>query len=170
MNRRGSCWCSVGKSYPPLCDRMDWSTPGSFVPHYLPEFAQSYVQLSGWCYLTISSCATSFFCLQFSAESGSFPMSGSSHQVTKGLELQLQHQSSQWILKCWFTLGLTGLMSLLSKRLSSLCSTQLKNINFVLNLLYGLYILLGFYGLLILLGHSQSGWLNVRAINKCFLH
>ena len=38
----------------------------------------------------------------------------SSHQVAKVLELQLQHQSFQW-----FPLGLTGLISLKSKVLSS---------------------------------------------------
>ena len=151
---------------------MDWSTPGSLVPHYLPEFAQSYVQLSGWCYLTISSCVTSFsFCLIFSTESGSFPMSSSSHQVTKGLELQLQHQSSQWILKCWFPSGLTGLMSLQSKRLSRVfAAPQLNNINFVLSLPYGLQSVLGFYGLLILLGHSQvAGWMWGQVINVSYL-
>ena len=53
-----------------------------------------------WCYPTISSSIVSFFCLL------SFPASGffffpqwisSSHQVAKVLELQLQHQSFQWI-------------------------------------------------------------------------
>ena len=37
---------------------MDCSAPGFPVLHYLPEFAQIYVQ---WCYLTISSSATLFF-------------------------------------------------------------------------------------------------------------
>ena len=42
-----------------------------------------------------------------------------SHQVTRVLELELQHQSFQWIFR---TLGLTGLISLQSKRLSRVFS------------------------------------------------
>ena len=58
----------------------------------------------------------------------SFPSSGlqgisSSHQVAKVLELQLQHQSFQWIFKSCFLLGLTVLISLLSKRLSRVFSS-----------------------------------------------
>ena len=34
------CYCSVAKLCPTLCDRMDWSTPGLPVSHYLLEFAQ----------------------------------------------------------------------------------------------------------------------------------
>ena len=36
-----SCYCSVGKSYPTLCDPTDCTMPGLPVPHYLPEFAQT---------------------------------------------------------------------------------------------------------------------------------
>ena len=35
--------CSVTQSYPTLCERMDCSTPGFSVLHYLPEFAQTHV-------------------------------------------------------------------------------------------------------------------------------
>ena len=52
-----------------------------------------------------------------SQHQGLFQWIGSSHQVVKQLELQLQHQSFQWIFS-WFPLGLTGLISLLSKGLS----------------------------------------------------
>ena len=41
-----------------------------------------------------------------------------SHQVAKVLDLQLQYQSFQWI--GWLSLGLTGLISMQSKGLSSL--------------------------------------------------
>ena len=34
---------AVTKTCPTLCDLMDRSTPGSPVPHYLPEFAQIHV-------------------------------------------------------------------------------------------------------------------------------
>ena len=37
------CSCSGAKSYLTLCDRMDCSTPGFPVLHYLLEFAQAHV-------------------------------------------------------------------------------------------------------------------------------
>ena len=53
---------------------------------------------------------------------GLFQWVGFSHQVAKVLELQLQHQSFQWILRVDFLLGLTGLISLQSKGLSRVFS------------------------------------------------
>ena len=59
--------------------------------------------LSHWCHLTISSSV-----ITFSSHLQSFPGSGlfnwvtSSHQVAKVLELQLQHQSFQWIFRTDF--------------------------------------------------------------------
>ena len=57
--------------------------------------------LSQWCYLTLPSFATLFFCLQ------SFPASrgqsiGDLHQVPKVLELQHRHRSFQWIFRVDF--------------------------------------------------------------------
>ena len=50
--------------------------------------------LSRWCHPTISSSLTPFsFCLQSFHHQGLFQWFSSSHQVTKVLELQLQHQS-----------------------------------------------------------------------------
>ena len=63
------------------------STPGVY-PNSCP--------LSQWCHPAISSYVIPFsFCPQSFPASGSFQMS-SSHQVAKGLEFQLQHQSFQW--------------------------------------------------------------------------
>ena len=71
---------------------------------------------SQWCHLTISSSVVPFSsCVQFFSSIRLFSWVGSSHQVAKVLELQLHHQSFHW-----FPSGLTGLISLLSKRLSSL--------------------------------------------------
>ena len=64
-----------------------------------------------------SSVALFFSCLQY------FPALGSSNQVAKALELQLQHQSFQWILNSWFPLRLIGLISLMSKELSRVFSS-----------------------------------------------
>ena len=41
------CCCSVTKSWPALCDPMDWSMPGFLVLHYLPEFAQTHIHWFG---------------------------------------------------------------------------------------------------------------------------
>ena len=54
--------------------------------------------LSWWCHPVISSSVVCFSShLQSFPASGSFPLSWSLHQVAKELELQLQHQSFQWI-------------------------------------------------------------------------
>ena len=58
--------------------------------------------LSWWCHPTISSSV-----IPFSSHPQSFPASGSfqmssSHQVAKVLELQLEHQSFQWIFRIDF--------------------------------------------------------------------
>ena len=111
------CCCSVTKSCPTLCDPTNCSTPGFPVLHYLLVFAETHVH---WICDTIhSSCLLSSPSppLNLSQHHSLFQWISSSHQVTKVLELQLQHQSFQW-----FHLGLTGLISLLSKGLSRVFS------------------------------------------------
>ena len=59
-----------------LCNSMDCSRPGFFVPHHLLEFAQVHVPLNQRCHPIISSSVTFFsFQLQSFPESGAFPMS-----------------------------------------------------------------------------------------------
>ena len=84
--------------------------------------------LSQWCHPTISSSAALFSsCPRSSQHQGLFQWVSSSHQVAKVLELQRQHQSFQRIVKGWFPLRLTGLISLQSKELSGVFfSTSLK--------------------------------------------
>ena len=68
-------------------------------PSPSPRACSNWCPLSQWCYLTISSTVVPFsFCLQ-SFHQGFFQQVSSSHQVAQGLELQLQHQSFQWIFK-----------------------------------------------------------------------
>ena len=50
----------------------------------------------------ILSCPLLFFAVSLAQHQGLFPQVGSSHQVVKGLELQLQHRSFQWILRVDF--------------------------------------------------------------------
>ena len=86
-----SC-CSVAKSCLTLCDPMDCIMPGFPVHHYLPEFAQTHVH---WISDAIQSShpllSPSPSAFNLSQRQGLFQWVGSLHQVTKVLELQLQH-------------------------------------------------------------------------------
>ena len=75
---------------------MDCSTLSFPVHHQLPELAQIRVH---WIGDPISFSVVPFSCLQIFPASGSFPKSRSLHQVAKVLEIQLQHQSFQWIFR-----------------------------------------------------------------------
>ena len=109
---------SVAQSCPTLCDPMDCSTPCLPVHHQLPEFTQTHVHwVSDAIQPSHPLSSPSPPALNLSQHQGLFQWVSSSHQVTKVLELPLQHQSFQWI-QDWFPLGLTGLISLLSKGLS----------------------------------------------------
>ena len=121
------CSCSVTKSCPVLCDPMDCSTPGFPVLHYLLEFAQTNahwvcdaIQPSHPHHHLISSFSTS---AQSFPASGSFPVSWlftSAGQTIGALVLaSILPMNSQG----WFPLGLTGLISLLSKGLSRVFSS-----------------------------------------------
>ena len=84
-------------------------------PSTSPRVCSNSCPLSQWCHTTISSSVASFSSRpQSFPASGSFPVSWPLHLMAKVLELQFQHQSFQWI-SGWFPLGLTGLISLLSK-------------------------------------------------------
>ena len=92
------CYCSVTKLYLILCDPMDCSTPGFLVFHYLLEFIHVHwvgdaIQLSH----LLSP--PSPLALNLSQHQYLFQWADSSHQVAKVLELQLQHQSFQWIFR-----------------------------------------------------------------------
>ena len=92
---------SVTQLCPNLCDPMDCSKPGFPVHHQLLELFQTHVHRVD---PAISSSVVPFFsCLQSFPSSGSFPMSQFSlHQVAKGLEFQLLHQSFQRIFRTDF--------------------------------------------------------------------
>ena len=67
-----------------------------------PRVCSNSCPLSQWSYLTISSSATTSSALNISQHQGLFQWVGSLHQVTKILELQLQHQPFQWIFRVDF--------------------------------------------------------------------
>ena len=80
-----------------LCGPMDCSTPGFPVHHQLLELTQTHVHWVGDAIQPshpLSSPYPPTFSL--SQHRGLFKWVSSSHQVAKGLEFQLQHQSFQW--------------------------------------------------------------------------
>ena len=118
------CCFSVTNACLTLCNPMGCCTPGSPVLHYLLELAQIHVHWVGLtlcltCLSTVSSSVPpSPPALNISQHQGLFQWFGSLHQVAKVLGFQLQHQFFQWIFRADFLLGLTDLISLLSKELS----------------------------------------------------
>ena len=114
---------SVAQSCLTLCNPMDCSTPGLPVHHQLLEPTQIHVHCISDAiqpsYPLSSSSPPTF---NLSQHQGLFQSVGSSPQVAKVLEFQLQHQSFQWIFRTDFLLGWTGWISFLSKELSRVFS------------------------------------------------
>ena len=85
---------------------MDYTTPRLPCPSSIPRACSNSCPSSQWCHPTISSSVIPFsFCLQSFPASGSFQRVGSSYQIAKVLELQLQNQSFQWIFRVDFLLN-----------------------------------------------------------------
>ena len=83
----------------------------------ISRFCSNSCLLSWWCYLTISSSATPFFFgLQFFPASGSFLMS--QILASGGQSIGASPSVLPMNIQGWFSLGLTGLISLWSKGLS----------------------------------------------------
>ena len=94
---------SVPQSCLTLCDPMDCSMPGLPVHHQLLESTKTQVHWVGDAiqpYHPLSSPPP--HALNLSQHQGLFKWGSSSHQVAKVLELQLQHQSFQWIFRTDF--------------------------------------------------------------------
>ena len=94
---------SVTKSCLILCNPMDYSIPVSSVLFCLLKFPQIHIH---WVYDVMQAShplsSPSLPALNFSQHQGLFQWIGSSHQTVKALELQLQHQSYQWIFRVDF--------------------------------------------------------------------
>ena len=100
-----NCCYAVTKSFPTL-----WSHGLQHArfpcPSLSPYFCANSSPLSWSCYPTITSSVTPFYsCPQSFPASGFFQWVGSSHQVGKVLELQIKHQSFQWIFRVNFLKG-----------------------------------------------------------------
>jgi len=88
---------SVAQSCLTLFDPMNCSTPGFPVHHHLTELAQTHAHW-GSDAIQPSHPLLSLTTLNLSQHQGLFQWI-SSHQGAKGFELQLQHQSFQWIFR-----------------------------------------------------------------------
>ena len=95
--------CSVTRSCPTLCSLMDCSVPDFPSLNHLPELAQTYVH---WVSDAVQPSwplpSPSLPAFNLSQHQSLFQWVSSSHQVAKVLELQLQHQSFQWIFRIDF--------------------------------------------------------------------
>ena len=103
MRQLSAQFSSVAQSSLTLCNPMDCSTPGFPVHHQLLELAQTHVHWVGDAIQPshpLSSPSPPAFNL--SQHQGLFQGVSSLHQVDKGSELQLQHQSFQWIFRADF--------------------------------------------------------------------
>ena len=91
-------WLSlVAQSCPTLCDPTNCSTPGLPVHHQLSEFTQTHVhRVSDAIQPSHPLSSPSPPAFNLSQHQGLFKWVSCSHQVAKGLEFQLQHQSFQW--------------------------------------------------------------------------
>ena len=113
-----SCCCSVTRSCPTLCDPKDCSIPGFPVFHHLKELAQIHVH---WVNTAIQpsrpqlSLSPPAFSL---SQSGSFLMSQLLASGGQSIGASASASVLPMNIQDWFPLGLTGLISLLSKGLS----------------------------------------------------
>ena len=121
------CCCSVTKSCPTLCNLM----PGFPVLQCLLVFSNS-SPLSQRCHSTISFPVTPFSsCLHSFSESRSFPMSQFFTSGCQSIGASASASVLSMNIQDLFPLGLTGLISLLSKRLSRVFSnTTVQNHQF----------------------------------------
>ena len=94
------CCCWVTMSCPTPCDAMDYSTPGSSVLHLLIFMSARSVMPSN--HLILCHPLLLLPSVSLSQHQGLFQWVNSLLQVAKRLELQLQHQFSQWLFRVDF--------------------------------------------------------------------
>ena len=112
------CCCWVAKSSPTL--RQHARLP---CPSLSPRVCSNSCPLSHWCHPIISSSVAPFFsCPQSFPASGSFQMSQLFTSGGQSIGASVSASVLPMSIQGWFPLGLTGLISLLSKGLSRVCS------------------------------------------------
>ena len=129
LSHQGSLilWCCcypVTKSCPTLCNPTDCSMPGFPVLHYLLEFSQTNVHWIGDAIQPISSSVAPFSSYpQSFLASGYFSVSQLFTSGGQSVGASASASFLQMNIQGWFPLGLTGLIFLLSKRLSRVFSS-----------------------------------------------
>ena len=94
------CCCSAAQSCPTLGNPMDCSTSGLLVHHHLPGFSQVHVHyICDAVQPSHPMMPSSPSALNLPQHQRLFQWVFCSHQMTEILELQLQHQSFQWIFR-----------------------------------------------------------------------
>ena len=123
---------SVGQSCPTL---WDYSTPGFPVHQQLLELTQTHVHRVGDAIQPSHPLSVILFssCLQSFPASGSFPMSEFFPSGGQSIGTSASASVLPMNIQDWFPLGLTGLISLQSKRLSIRCKEDL-SCGFILSL------------------------------------
>ena len=111
---------------------MNHNTPGLPVHHQLPESTQTHVHRVGDAIQPSHPLSSpSLPALHLSQNQGLFQWVSSLHQVARVLELQLQHQSFEWIFRTDFLLdGLVGSPCSPRHSQESSPTPQFKSINF----------------------------------------
>ena len=99
------CFISLSQSCLTLCNPMNHSTTGLPVYHQLLEFTQTHVHRVSGTVQPSHPLSPPPPALNLFHHQGLFQWVGSSNQVAKVLELQLQHQSFQWILRVDFKIN-----------------------------------------------------------------
>ena len=117
----GAMFSSLAQSCPTLCDPMNYSRPSLPVHHQPPELAQTPVYQVGD---AISSSVVPFSsCLQSFLASGSFPMSQLFASCSQSIGASASATVLPMNIQGWFPVGLTGVISLLSKGLTGIFSS-----------------------------------------------
>ena len=110
---------------------MDCSPPDIAVLHNLLQFAQIYVHwVSDAIQISNPLSLPSFPALGLSQHQGLFQWTASSHQIAKALELPTWASVFPMNIQGWLPFGLTGLISLQSKRPSKISTTKTRKHQF----------------------------------------
>ena len=132
----------VAQSCPTLCNPMDCNTPGLPVHHQLPELTQTRVH---WVSDAIQPSHSLLFpsppAFNLSQHQGLFKWVSPLNQMARVLELQLQHQSFQWIFRLvsfrmdWLDLlEVQGTLKSILQHHSSKASILLHSVFFIVQL------------------------------------
>ena len=111
------CCCSVAKSCSTLSNPMNCSTPGFPLFYCHPEFAQTHIH-----WVVMPSSVIPFSCPQSYPASEYFPMSWLFASGGQSIGASASASILPVNIQGWFSLGLTGLISLQSKGLSRVFS------------------------------------------------